>query len=67
MKIEPVGLVAHSGGRGKANLSEFEAGLVYRVSSKTARAVSKRKQTMKIVISNLVHLGSHFSLPPPVM
>jgi hypothetical protein len=34
------------GGRGK-RISEFEASLVYRVSSRTARAVSKQNTTKK--------------------
>jgi hypothetical protein len=44
-------LTQHSGGRGR-RISEFEASLVYRVSSRTARAiqrnpVSKRKKKKK--------------------
>jgi hypothetical protein len=42
-------VVAHLGGRGR-QISEFEASLVYRVSSRTARADSKNqgnKQTNK--------------------
>jgi hypothetical protein len=38
-KSQP-GMVAHLGGRGR-QMSEFEASLVYKVSSRTARAIQR--------------------------
>jgi hypothetical protein len=48
------GVVAHSGGRGR-RISEFEASLVYRASSRTARAtqrnpVSKNQKKKKKIL-----------------
>jgi hypothetical protein len=60
-------------GGGGACLSEFEASLVYRVSSRTARAIQRnpvskkqtnKQKTKKKTIENTVNLPLHFWCKP---
>jgi hypothetical protein len=49
----------HSGGRGR-RISEFEASLVYRVSSRTAREILSRKKKKVPTESVLLYKRTHF-------